>query len=91
MEIMFQQLTANSGMLLPTHVKRDLDRGQMILTHPTYEGFDMGLRIDVVRLMDSLKIFPWILRHLDQKRKLPAVYVVEPAAPAPTVKRRRKH
>ena len=52
---------------MPTHVKRDLNQWADDLTHPSFEGFDTALRRDVVRLLTSLQIFPWILRHLDQR------------------------
>ena len=38
----------------------------------------------------SFQIFPWILCHLDHQGDLPAMETVEPAAPAPKLKKRRK-
>lgn len=65
MEIMFQ-LTANS--LLATHVKRNFDQWADDLTHPTYEGFDENLRLDVASLLPFLGFFLWVLCHLDPQR-----------------------
>ena len=90
MEIMFQ-LTANSCRLMASLVKRDLNQWADDLTHPSFQGLDPALQLDVKRLLGTFKIFPWILTHLDPQGELPtAEMVVEPVAPAPLVKKRRK-
>ena len=35
---------------MASHVKRDLNQWADDLTHPTFEGFDTSLRLDVDRL-----------------------------------------
>ena len=89
MEIMFQ-LTATSCSLMPSHVKRDFNQWADDLTHPSFEGFDSSLELRVPPLLSEFKIFPWILRHLDAQGDLPGPEPVEPAAPAPKLKKRRK-
>ena len=88
MEVMFQ-LTANTCILLPKHVKRDFNQWADDLTHPSFSGFDASLRLDVSPLLADFKIFPWILQHLEREGDLPAAVVTEPAAPVPAKKRRR--
>ena len=89
MEIMFQ-LTATSCSLMPSHVKRDYNQWADDLTHPSFEGFDSSLELMVAPLLSEFKIFPWILQHLDAQGDLPGPEPVEPAAPAPKMKKRRK-
>ena len=89
MEIMFQ-LTATSCSLMPSHVKRDYNQWADDLTHPSFEGFDSSLELMVAPLLSEFKIFPWILQHLDAQGDLPGPEPVEPAAPAPKRKKRRK-
>ena len=89
MEIMFQ-LTATSCSLMPSHVKRDFNQWADDLTHPSFEGFDSSLELMVAPLLSEFKIFPWILQHLDAQGDLPGPEPVEPAAPAPKLKKRRK-
>ena len=89
MEIMFQ-LTATSCSLMPSHVKRDFNQWADDLTHPSFEGFDTSLELLVEPLLTELKIFPWILQHLDAQGDLPGLEPVEPAAPAPKLKKRKK-
>ena len=89
MEIMFQ-LTATSCSLMPSHVKRDFNQWADDLTHPSFEGFDTSLELMVAPLLSEFKIFPWILQHLDAQGDLPGPEPVEPAAPAPKLKKRRK-
>ena len=89
MEVMFQ-LTANTCTLLPTHVKRDFNKWADDLIHPSFHGFDGTLQLQVAPLLDGLKIFPWILPHLDQQGDLPPAVVTDPAAPVPALKRCRK-
>ena len=89
MEIMFQ-LTATSCSLVPSHVKRDFNQWADDLTHPSFEGFDSSLELRVTPLLSEFKIFPWILRHLDAQGDLPGPETVEPAAPAPKLKKRRR-
>ena len=89
MEIMFQ-LTATSCSLMPSHVKRDFNQWADDLTHPSFEGFDSLLELMVAPLLSEFKIFPWILQHLDAQGDLPGPEPVEPAAPAPKMKKRRK-
>ena len=89
MEVMFQ-LAANPCTLLPTHVKRDFNQWADDLTHPSFKGFDGALQLSVAPLLGDLKIFPWILHHLDQQGDLPPAVVTEPAAPVPALKRPRK-
>ncbi len=48
------------------------------------------IQLQVSPLLDDLKIFPWILQHLDQQGDLPHAVETEPAAPVPALKRRRK-
>ena len=89
MEIMFQ-LTATSCSLMPSHVKREFNQWADDLTHPSFEGFDTSLEMGVEPLLSELKIFPWILQHLDAQGDLPGLEPVEPAAPAPQLKKRKK-
>ena len=89
MEIMFQ-LTATSCSLMPSHVNRDYNQWADDLTHPSFEGFDSSLELMVAPLLSEFKIFPWILQHLDAQGDLPGPEPVEPAAPAPKKKKRRK-
>ena len=89
MEIIFQ-LTATSCSLMPSHVKRDFNQWADDLTHPSFEGFDTSLELVVAPLLSEFKIFPWILQHLDAQGDLPGPEPVEPAAPAPKLKKRRK-
>ena len=89
MEVMFQ-LTANTCSLLPKHVKRDFNQWADDLTHPSFSGFDAALRLEVPPLLEELKIFPWILQHLERDGDLPVAVATEPAAPVPAKKRRRK-
>lgn len=89
MEIMFH-LTATSCSLMPAHVKRDLNQWADDFTHPSFEGFDASLEMKVAPLLARLKICPWVLQHLDAQADLPAMEAVEPAAPAPVVKKRKK-
>ena len=89
MEVMFP-LTADTCALLPTRVKRDFNQWADDLTHPSFTGFDGDLQLQVSPLLDDLKIFPWILQHLDQQGDLPHAVETEPAAPVPALKRRRK-
>ena len=88
MEVMFQ-LTANICILLPKHVKRHFNQWADDLTHPSFSGFDAALRLEVPPLLEDLKIFPWILQHLEREGDLPAAVATEPAAPVPAKKRRR--
>ena len=88
MEVMFQ-LTANICSLLPKHVKRDFNQWADDLTHPSFSGFDAALRLEVPPLLEELKIFPWILQHLERDGDLPAAVATEPAAPVPAKKRRK--
>ena len=89
MEVMFQ-LTANTCSLLPTHVKREFNQWADELTHPLFSGFEASLQLPVEPLLAELKIFPWILQHLDAQGDLPPADATEPAAPVPALKRRRK-
>ena len=89
MEIMFQ-LTSTSCSLMPSHVKREFKQWADDLTHPSFEGFDSSLELMVAPLLSEFKIFPWILQHLDAQGDLPGPEPVEPAAPAPKLKKRRK-
>ena len=89
MEIMFQ-LTATSCSLMPSHVKRDFNQWADDLTHPSFEGFDTSLEMMVKPLLSELKIFPCILQHLDAQGDLLGLEPVEPAAPAPKLKKRKK-
>ncbi len=63
-EVMFQ-LTANTCTPLPTHVRRDFHPWADDLTHPSFNGFDGTLQLQVAPLLDDFKIFPWILQHRD--------------------------
>ena len=76
--------------LMPSHVKRDFNQWADDLTHPSFEGFDSSLELMVAPLLSEFKIFPWILQHLDAQGDLPGPEPVEPAAPAPKLKKRRK-
>ena len=89
MEIMFQ-LTAHSCSLMASHVKRDFNQWADDLTHPTYEGFDATLRLDVERLLGNFRIFPWILSHLDHQGDLHPSTDLPTEEPAPAPKKRRK-
>ena len=70
MEVLFQ-LTANTCILLPKHVKREFNQWADDLTHPSFSGFDEALRLEVQPLIAEFKIFPWILQHLDHQGDLP--------------------
>ena len=84
------QLTATSCSLMPSHVKRDFNQWADDLIHPSFEGFDSSLELRVTPLLSEFKVFPWILQHLDAQGDLPGPEPVEPAAPAPKLKKRRK-
>jgi len=48
------------------------------------------MELMVAPLLSELKIFPWILQHLGAQGDLPGLEPVEPAAPAPKLKKRKK-